>query len=216
MKNRQHCSHIPWKNLLCLSLLVFFSLFLSAQEIADRILAVVNGDVITQTDIQVYEYFLLIDLELFDSTKKQILDQFIDQKLVLQRTDLEISVSEMDLEKRFHQIEERLSPDKIKDRLVKLGMKREDLLVYLRESLLFDRIIFLKFEKDVFVSLAEIEAFYDQDYIPERKRLGLKIPSMLDIVEEIETSVKRKKIENKAADWMRDLRKDADIKLFDE
>jgi hypothetical protein len=196
--------------------LIAFSSLLSSQEMVDRILAVVNGDVITLTDIRIAEYYLFHEERAPGPSREKSLDRLIDQKLVVHMALLDISVTDIEIEENLQRIANRIGINRFQEGLDMIGMTREDLRIFLKEFLLFGKIISQRFEKVVFVSLDEIESYYNQTLVPESEALGQQIPSLLDAIEEIETAVKEQKIDKMAREWMRKLRQEADIKVFGE
>jgi len=68
----------------------------------------------------------------------------------------------------------------------------------------------------VAVTLAEIETYYEETYIPGQKGKGLPATAMLQILAELETSVKNEKIRAQVESWVLSLRGQADVVLKDE
>ncbi|GAH11736.1 unnamed protein product, partial [marine sediment metagenome] len=81
-------------------------------------------------------------------------------------------------------------------------------------KLLFHRIIFQKFSRSAFISLKEIEAYYNLTYVPSQKAKGLVPRSMLEIVGDIEAGLRQNKIERQVKEWLGILKKEADIQIM--
>lgn len=183
----------------------------------DRVLAVVNEDVITLIDVRIAEAFKFLSLDEQEEgpLSIQILNRFIDQKIILQMTTEQMTVTEEEIDERISQLTAAFSPGEMSVLFGRFGISWRGLREYIRESLLFDKAIYNKFSRSVFVSLKEIESYYQSSLIPDRQRRGLEVPPMLDILDDIETAIRKEKISSQVRDWLRNLRGQANIQIKD-
>jgi len=177
-------------------------------ETVDRILALVNGQVITLTDVRVVKTF-----GLYDDTIKQVLQKLIDQKLVIQVTRDDASVNQEEMNDFFDNISEDMGNDKFREELDKFGMERNDLGPYAYERILFNRILSSRFDRAVLVTLDEIQGYYETRYVPDQHAQGLEPKSMLDIFDDIEVILRKEKSEEQVEEWLQNLREKADIQI---
>jgi peptidyl-prolyl cis-trans isomerase SurA len=185
-------------------------------EVVDRIVAVVNGEVITLTDFQIVQEFgLFEDLEEPQETDRQdkILQRLIDQKLVIQLASERISVDEEELEAYLSEIVQRTDPGLAGRFLLQFGLDWDDLKSYIREKLLFEKIISQRFTRGVIVSIEEIEEYYEQVYVPKQRDENLSPQPMIEVLSKIEGELKRAKIEDQVQEWIANLRREADIQI---
>lgn len=192
---------------------------LSSQEIIDRIMAVVNDKIITLTDVKIAEAFGLYEDEIKGDTENLhslILEKLIDQKLVIQLTRGDISVEEEEVEAYLEKLTEKAGRDEFEKRLAQFDMDLEELSEYLREKILFQEIISRRFSQTVIVSLKEIEAYYNQNYVPSQKARGIEPKPMLELLDEMESAIKQEKIKNQVVDWIKNLKRQADIQIKKE
>ena len=184
-------------------------------EVIDRILAVVEREVITLTDVRIAEAFKIfpVDEGSEDPPRLQILNRLIDQKIILQMASEQISVPEKELDERIRQTADKLTPAEKTELFGRFGLTWSGLSDYIKESLLFEKAIYNKFSRSVFVSLKEIETYYAEEYVPERERDGLEVSPMLDILDEIETAIRRRKIASQVREWLVTLRRQANIQI---
>ncbi len=63
------------------------------------------------------------------------------------------------------------------------------------------------------VSLNEIDTYYRESYIPAQKAKGLEPLPMVELLNEIESILKKEKIEKQVVDWIQNLRQKADVKI---
>jgi peptidyl-prolyl cis-trans isomerase SurA len=186
------------------------------EEVIDRILAVVNDEVITLTDVNIVERFVLFDVPYEtqdENLQKLILDQLINQKLVIQMTSERVEVSEEELESVLSDIVQKTDPDLAGRALLQFGLDWDDLKSYLREKLLYRKIISLRFDQGVIVSIEEIERYYEQVYIPSQREKNLDPQPMIDVLDQIESALKRQKVEGQIQEWISNLKREANIQI---
>lgn len=186
-------------------------------QVIDRILAVVDEEVITLTDVRIAEAFQIFSLDEKDGEPLpiQILNRFIDQKIILHMASEQIAIPEREMNDSVRMIADRFTPAQMTEMFARFGLTWSGLSLYIRESLLFEKAIYNKFSRSVFVSLEEIEGYYSGIYVPERRRNNLEIQPMLDILDTIETNIRREKITTQVRDWLRTLRRQANIQIKD-
>lgn len=201
--------------------LVFILCFLKNvfcwQEVIDRIVAVVNDEIITLTDLNLVETF-----GLYESPKdkpagdmqRHILDQLISQKLVVQLTSEGIMLEEEEIESALSDIIQRMEPGEAERALIRFGLDWDDLKGYLREMLLYQKIISSRFDQSVIVRLAEIEVYYEQIYIPGQRNKGLEPEPLTEMLDNIEKEIKREKIETQVHEWINNLKREANIQIL--
>jgi hypothetical protein len=185
-------------------------------ETIDRILAIVNGQLITLTDVRVAQTFGLYERgQEFsaDGTIEQVLQKLIDQKLAIQVTGSDASVNQAEMNAFLDSVSEEMEKDKFREELEYFGMERNDLRPYAFERILFNRILSSRFDRAVLVTLEEIQDYYETRYVPDQKAQGLEVKSMLDIFDEIETVLRKEKSEEQVEEWLRNLREKSDIQI---
>jgi len=196
-----------------------FSVYCFSETI-DRIVAVVNEQVITLTDLRIAEAFGLYDEELKERSgnlRPLILERLIDQKLVIDLAGEEVLVEKKELDSFQARIIERLGNDRVRRKLDEFDLDWDDLRGYIREKINYQKIIYRKFSQRVIVSLKEIEDYYQQSYVPSQREKGLESRPMMEILDEIESLIIQEKVKTKINDWIKNLRKKADIqKLLQE
>lgn len=211
------------KRIISFVLAVLYSLLpiLAESEVIDRIIAIVNDEVITLTDIKVAEKFQLFKDELKDDekdTKFQILEKMIDQKLVIQMAPDNINVTEKELNTYLTKVISRIGRDKAQEILNQFGMDWEDIKSYLREGKVYQKIISERFDRNVIVSIKEIKTYYNEVYRPSVKKANQEPKPMLEILDLIESNLKQEKTKQQIKNWLMNLRNEAliQIKLNDE
>ena len=203
------------------AIILLFSLcvFISGSgwgEVIDRIVAVVNDKVITLTDINIIAMFgLFEDLEedRERDLQKLILDRLIDQKLVIQLTSERVVVGEEELEAFLSDIIQKIDPGLAEKALLQFGLDWDDLKSYLREKLLYQKIISQRFDQGVIVRIEEIERYYEQVYIPSQREMNLDPQPMIEVLDRIELALKREKVKGQVRGWIDNLKREANIQI---
>lgn len=186
------------------------------QEVVDRIVAVVNDEVITLTDLNLVKTFGLYESpgdEQEGDVQRHILDQLINQKLVIQLTSESTMIEEEEIESALSRVIQRMEPGEAEKALIRFGLDWDDLKSYLGEKLLYQKIISKRFDQGIFVRLEEIEVYYEQIYIPSQRAKGLEPQPLTEMLDQIEKEIKREKKENQVREWINNLKREANIQI---
>jgi hypothetical protein len=185
-------------------------------EVVDCLVAVVNGQPITLTDIRIADGF---GLERTDREGRiaerlySILEKVVDQKVVVQFAGANVKVSEADVQSALGTLLDEIGPEEVQRKLGEFGLDLDDVTRYLEEKLVFQRIIDLRFSRAVTVSLREMEDYYQRVYASAEARPGLQPEPMIALLQEIEARIRQDKIRAQAALWIRSLRGQAEIEM---
>jgi peptidyl-prolyl cis-trans isomerase SurA len=185
-------------------------------EVVDRIVAIVNDEVITLTDVNIIQTFgLFEDLEDSPDTDRQtqILTRMINQKLVIQLASERIVVAEEELEIALSDVIQETDPGLAGRALLQYGLDWDDLKSYLREKLLFQKIVSQRFNRVVIVSIEEIERYYEQVYVPSQREKTLSPQPMIEVLDQIEGELQREKVEDQIQEWIENLKREANIQI---
>jgi len=187
------------------------------QETVDGILAVVNQDVITLTDFRIVMTFGLYRRDnQADSvgSPHEVLDRLIDQKLILAMTNPDFTVHENELETKYQSLVEAGGLDALQRDLTLFDLSREGLNAYIRDAILCERVLEQRFQMAVLVGLREIEAYYNQTYVPQRRAEGTVPQPMVEILPQLEAAVRAEGSRSLIQEWARNLRKEANVQVF--
>jgi peptidyl-prolyl cis-trans isomerase SurA len=188
----------------------------SRSEIIDRLVAVVNEEVITLTDVRIAEAFGLYAGEVEagkGDPRSQILEKLIDQKVVIQLSREVVLIKDEELDGLLMEITQKLGPDEVERRLTLFGLGREDLKSYIRKIIRYQAIISRIFSRVNPVSVKEIEDYYQNRYIPAQKKKNVDPQPLMEILDEIETRVNQEKNKVQIEDWIEYLREKSDIQI---
>ena len=179
----------------------------AARLTVDRILATVNGEIITLSEFEKYKSMMLmgapekpIDLD----TERQLLGQYIDRKLILQEgKKLDVTVKDKDIE---HALDEVLRRNKLDLRglereLAKQGTTVADYRKVLEGEILQSRTIGRAVQSKITISDEEVQAFYEQN-MQGKEKTGpkVRIQQILLLIQKGASSSQIAEIEKTAKD----------------
>ncbi|MFH0986113.1 MAG: SurA N-terminal domain-containing protein [Candidatus Omnitrophota bacterium] len=158
--------------ILCLCLLFAPSLRAAEQELLDRVVAVVNDEVITQAEMDnflrpVYEQYSkeYTGAELMkqmNEVRQKILSQMIEDKLVYQEAVLlGIEVKDEDVDKELREFKEKMEkPGELEEMLEREGLTMKALRERLKKQSMVRQLQDREIRSKVIVSPTEVENFY--------------------------------------------------------
>jgi len=181
--------------------------------------AVVNEQVITLTDLRIVETFGLYDKEVKEKAENPrllIMERLIGQKLVIHSVREEVYFEKEELDSYLRGIIERMGFEQVERNLEEFGLNWDDLRTYIKEKIIYEKIISRKISQRIIVSLEEIEDYYRQSYVPSQKEKGLEPKPMMELLNEIESAIRQEKIKTQIEDWIKNLKKKADIQIKED
>ncbi len=202
--------------LCCMMVLFHFFSYYSLAETVDHIVAVVNEKVITLTDMRIAETFCLYDEEIdpgAENIHQLLLEMMVDQKLVVLLAGAE-AVEKEEVDSFQDKIIEKMGSGELEKKLEEFGLDRDDLREYIRDKIIYQKIIKRRFGQGVIVSLEEIEDFYKGRYVPSQKEKEVEPKPMMEILKEIESTIKQEKAMSNVKDWINNLKTQADILIY--
>jgi len=180
------------------------------------LVAVVNGNIITLHDVQVAaEFGLGFAATGGEGTDPRLaaLEVLIDRKVVLDLAREARGLSGEELDAALADLRRVVGEDAFAAKLRKFSLREKDLAPYVEDGILYERAIALRFSQTIPVSLTEVERHYRDSYVPEQTRLGKTAEPLDRVADRIETTIRDERRMKQTADWVRDLRKQADIRL---
>jgi peptidyl-prolyl cis-trans isomerase SurA len=206
-------------------IVVFLGRVLSrAQEVVDRMVAVVNKRVILESEMdQARRVELLLQGKPPTSEKpspqdiQALLDRLIDRLLLEQQiTDPAIvDPTPAELAERIKEIRGQIpgaaSDDGWKKVLAAYGLEQVDIENHLVSEFRVLRFLDLRFRKLVHVDKAEIAAYYQESLLPELRRQGAPAPPLEEVSGKIEDILVEQRMDEMLNEWLQTLRAQAHI-----
>jgi hypothetical protein len=210
----------PGKYLLILALsLTMLTVDARAGEI-DRLLAAVNGKIITSADLNLarnLNALVLFGKETENPSLREEIDRLLDLELMRQELENFTLVDEdpQRTEARLLAIRNAYAEIGGLPPLLRwLGLQESELISYLR---LQDSILqFVNFRFRPFATVApeDIRNYYQASLIPQLKDAGAPLPALDEVSSKIEEILKEEKVNSLLDQWMNSLRKDSRIEYL--
>lgn len=205
--------------LLALSLGFGLSLPTASAQTVDCVAAVVNDQVITLLDVRIYERFGFFAAGADGRGRNRsrlALEELINQKVVLGFARAGVQLDKNEIDADLQELSRRLEGGDMRTAMGEFGLTDADLREYAAERRLFRKIISQRFSQSGVVTLREMEAYYQETYVPAEKKAGREPAPLVQVIEEIETRIKENKREAQVVDWIRNLRDQAEIRILED
>ncbi|MDD5255725.1 MAG: peptidyl-prolyl cis-trans isomerase [Candidatus Omnitrophica bacterium] len=171
----------------------------------DKIIAVVNNDIITQKDYDDFLNFMRVQLsqeydeeeleEKIASMKTDLLDRLIEDRLILQEAmRIKIQPDEAKVKARINDLKKQYETDaEFHQALSRQGLVQADLEKRIRDQLLMFTVVDAKVRSKVIVTPAEITAYYQehaQDFrSPLKRRVSYVLCDSKRVAEEVQSAL---------------------------
>jgi hypothetical protein len=199
------------------ALLSLFILLQSGPILIDKIAAVVNDEIITIHDIERSIAFFPILRQNKESEEDfyfRILANLINYKVIFLEFSDEFNLSEEDFEQVQTPILKKAgSLEKLLSVLNNFTMSWNDSLNFLREKVLYEKVLREKLQMEITVPFNEIENFYNNDYFPSQQQLGLAPQTLIEMAPAIEKYLRQLRTEEQLSTWLNDLRSNYKIEI---
>jgi len=179
-----------------------------AQETVDRIVAVVESDVILMSDVEALARYQLF-VEGKSEAEEQILDRLIDQWIV--RNEAKAALFPQPPDSEVQRSLERLkrsfsSPEEFELRKKQSGLTDEDIDRMLRETLYLSNYLDSRFRASIQIDDKEIEQFYQQRIVPRAQSRGQTPPTLEAAEGFIREVLVERAIDEQSARWLKESR----------
>jgi len=207
---------------LCAAFMVAFAartaVAYEAQKVVDQILTLVNGEVITRTDLL---WSIALDPKapnptggLSSDILRQKLDVMIDERLIAQEAARipAAAISPEDLTKKRAQLVSQFASEAaFRQRIESVGLTAAKLDDLIRARIQIDRFVDFRFRSFAFVREQEVQRYYDERLAPQIRSAGQVPPPIEQVREKISENLKQEKINQDIDRWLTSTRQRADI-----
>jgi parvulin-like peptidyl-prolyl isomerase len=177
---------------------------MAAQEIADRIVARVENDIILLSDIRAlsrYQQFLDGKSE----TDAQILERLIDQWIV--RTEANVSrfpqPSDADIDRDVERIQKSFaSKEEFESRRKQIGLSVAEIRDMVATQLYLSNYLDSRFRPGVQIDPKTIDDFYEKSVVPRAKARGQEPPPLDTARDFIQEALVQRGINDQADQWL--------------
>ncbi len=188
----------------------------SRAQIVDCLVASVDGQIITLSDLKIIDEFIFHPSPGVALAPNQLLEKVIEMKIIVASAKTEATVAAEEIDQAKQTIFLTLGEERVKQRMFFYGLTAKDLEPYLREKLLYEKIIASRSNQRVNVTLREIEAYYSEKYLVEQQVKSLPPQPLIEILPTIEARLRQEKVRRQLEEWIAGLKKQAIIRLYQD
>jgi peptidyl-prolyl cis-trans isomerase SurA len=195
--------------------------------VLDRLVAVVNGDVILESDVDEERRFE--EVQPYRSgptfTRDRIIERLIDRMLILQQSALEPEeqVAENDLDAQIATLRKDIPACKQyhcetdagwKKYLGDHGFTTEEFRVRWKLRMRLLKFIEVRFRNGISITDSEIQAYYDKTMLPEYAKRNVTPPKLDTIHKRIEEVLLQQEVGALLQDWLKSLRAQGSVQII--
>ncbi len=204
----------------CLAALLVNTRFSWGEEI-DRLLAGVNGKVITEGDLSLsrnLNALLALGKDEVERTRDQELNRLIDLELLRQELEhfLATRAEESEVQQKVDELKEAyVEIGGLPGLLRRLGLQESELRSYIALRISFEKFVRFRFRPFVSVSPDQKLAYYQEELVPKLQRSpGTRIPPLEEVAPQIEEFLTEREVNSAVERWLGDIRGHSRIEFF--
>ena len=196
----------------------------------DRVVAVINGDVILQSDVVEEEHF--VELQPYRSPgegtlQQQALQHLINRTLILQQLKDQqnpVQVSDADLQKQIDDLRKHLpacaaakceSEAGWKSMLSAHGFTEEEFNERWRKRMTVLAFTEQRFRQGIRISKPEIQAYYNNSFVPQFRKRNLTPPPLAAVSARIDEILLQQHVNGLLAEWLTSLKDQGSVAILD-
>src|SRR5882757_329243 len=196
-------------------------------DVLDRLVAVVNGDVILESDVQEERRFEEVQpyRAVASITRDRIIERLIDRELILQQAALqpEDAVPARDVEDQIATLRKDIpackqyhceTDDGWKKYLGDHGFTEEEFSARWKQRMQLLKFIEVRFRNGINIKDSEIKAYYEKTMLPEYAKRNVTPPKLEAIQTRIEEVLLQQEVGALLQDWLKSLRAQGSVRII--
>jgi peptidyl-prolyl cis-trans isomerase SurA len=193
----------------------------------DRLVAVVNGEVILESDVDEERRFEEVQpyRTLTEFTRDKIVERLVDRTLILQQAALEPEdvVPDKDLDAQLVTLRKDIpackqyhceTDDGWKKYLSDHGFTEEEFRARWRQRMQLLKFIEVRFRNGIKISDDEIKTYYEKTMLPEYAKRNVTPPNLETIKTRIEEVLLQQQVGALLDDWLKSLRAQGSVRIL--
>jgi peptidyl-prolyl cis-trans isomerase SurA len=221
-------NRIRTKNAVVLALIVLIGAFILpaawAGDVIDRIVAVVNGHIILQSDWdEALSYEALLDHrdvgQFTDEDRRGVLDRLIDQELLGEQMKSASfqHASESEVSDRVEEARKQY-PEAATDEgwgrvLARFGLSEKDLIAHVEQQIDLMRLVDAHLRPAVQIDSKTVEAYYREEFVPQLKQSIVAAVPSTDVAAKIRELLTQQKVNELMVSWLQSLRSGSKVSV---
>lgn len=195
--------------------------------VLDRVVAVVNGDVILESDVDEERRFEMIQpyLGMGEFSRERAMQRLVDRMLILQQAELqqETAVSDKDLDDQVATLRRDIPACKQyhcetdsgwQKYLGEYGFTEAEFRDRWRRRMQLLRYIEVRFRSGIHITEEQIQEYYEKTMLPEYARQKVTPPKLDTISKRIEEVLLQQQVGNLLTDWLASLRAQGSVRII--
>ena len=191
---------------------------LAAQVVVDRVVARIEHDVITLSDVrELAAYQRLVGRE--PAQESELLQQLIDQWIVTNDAAAARfpAPPAQQVDAQFAALRNQLgSPEQFAARLRALDLSEQDVRRLVAKQIFLDLYLEHRFRAAARVPPADVERYFREEFVPLLQRRNLAVPALDDVRDSITDVLLERDITRRAQQWIEQTRAHLDVEIFPE
>jgi hypothetical protein len=218
---RGHNSRIGRAGVLCLAFFAFSAGPVCGEEI-DRLIAAVNGKVITEGDrdiVRRLKALVFQDKNASMGSPDAEMRQLIDLELMRQELKSFSLIREGDqrIESRLQALRNAYAgKGGLPALLQQIGIQESELISYIQLESSIATFVDFRFRPFVSISEEEIKKYYQETLLSQLRKSNVEEPALVQVSARIEEILKEEKINAALEQWISDIRRRSRIEYFGE
>lgn len=198
-----------------------------AGVVLDRLVAVVNGEVILESDVDEERRFEEIQpyRTATESTRDKIIERLVDRTLILQQAALEPedAVPDKDLDAQLATLRKDIpackqyhceTDDGWKKYLADHGFTAEEFRARWLQRMQLLKFIEVRFRNGIKISDDEIQTYYEKTMLPQYAKRNVTPPALETIKRRIEEVLLQQQVGALLEDWLKSLRAQGSVRIM--
>ncbi|HUN87400.1 MAG TPA: SurA N-terminal domain-containing protein [Terriglobales bacterium] len=209
--------------IISVALIVLGAVTAGAQEIVDRVIAVVNNTPILQSEWEeTWRCEALLagrSPESYSpSEQREVFNRLVDQDLLRDqmRGYFLKPVTAQDVETRLSDVRKQLADDdeaKWKNLLQRAGISEQEIKVRLQQQIEIERLLDVRFRAGIRIDQRAVATYYREQFLPELRKAGAQDVPLEQVSGKIREILREQQMQDLITTWVQALRDQADIRV---
>ena len=190
-------------------------------EVVDQIAALVEGEVITFSEVQQLVQYKGWEVPAAPQKKRDlylsVLDQIIDQKLISRQAQQTpgMGILEEEIDRQLKAYRRRFSSqDQFQEKLESMQMSESDLRDLIQRELTVWKFVQTRFEPFIILVPQQIQQYYQETLAPQLRQTGAPLPALELVQEQIREILILERTNQEMDRWVRNTRRKAQVRVL--
>jgi len=199
--------------------------------VLDRVIAVINGDVILESDIkeelrfaQLEPFYITPGSDTLMRAGRRLANRTLILQQMKQQPGLGINVTDADVQKALADVRTHLpecrqyhctTEEGWQSFLAAHDLTEQEVFTHWKQRLSILKFIDLRFRSGIRIPNEEIEAYYKKSVVPVYEKQNQKPPALSEISQRIQEILLQQHVNGLLQDWLKSLRDEGSVQILD-